>query len=76
MSKKQGDLCPHCKIGRLSVHPDRMASEKNNQTASYRTWLCDNPECGKTCRDNYIGLTEHVGITENVVVKLNDETRE
>lgn len=67
MSRKQGDPCPHCKIGKLSVHPDRMIADG----ASHRTWLCD--KCGKTCKDHMREIFENVNISETVSSKLTKE---
>ena len=63
MTRQQGDLCPHCNKGKLSVHPDTMITDG----ASYRTWLCD--ECGKTCKDHVIELIENVDVSDDVDAK-------
>ena len=65
MTRKEGDLCPHCKKGHLTVHPDReIRAEPNGNTASHTTWLCDT--CGKTCRDFERGIIEHISFSDNV----------
>lgn len=66
MSRKQDDICPHCKIGKLSVHPDREIRESKEGTASHRTWLCDNPKCGKTCKDFERENIENLDISEDL----------
>ena len=58
MSRQQGDLCPHCNKGKLSVHPDRMIADGG----SHRTWLCD--ECGKTCKDHVREINDNMGMRE------------
>lgn len=67
MSRQQGDICPHCNKGHLTVHPDREVRESKKGSTSHRTWLCDS--CGKICKDLYRGINESVGITEDVDVK-------
>jgi len=71
MSRKQGDLCPHCKEGHLTVHPDREIREDKLGTASHKTWLCD--KCGKTCKDFERGVTEAIVTSEHVVAKIQKE---
>jgi RNase P subunit RPR2 len=57
MARNEGDLCPHCKEGHLTVHPDREVRENSDGgTASHRTWFCD--KCGKTTRDFIRGSVE------------------
>jgi len=67
MARKQDDPCPHCKTGKLSVHPDTKVQIEEKGSVSHRTWLCDNPECGKTCRDFERGNIETVSIGEEVL---------
>ena len=64
MSRKEGDLCPHCKEGRLTVHPDREVRKEEGGSASHRTWLCD--KCGKTCRDFVREIIENVNISDKL----------
>ena len=64
MSRKQGDPCPTCKDGILSVHPDTMISDNE----SHRTWLCD--KCGCTCKDLGKTINETLGMSENVSYKI------
>lgn len=69
MTRKEGDLCPHCKKGQLTVHPDReVRAEPSGNTASHRTWLCDS--CGMTCRDFIRGIVEHISHSDNVNVDV------
>lgn len=68
MARTEGDLCPHCKEGRLTVHSDReVREEPNGGTASHRTWLCNNPKCGKTTRDFERGIVESMGNISDTV---------
>ncbi|MDE0089809.1 MAG: hypothetical protein OXP12_00370 [Thaumarchaeota archaeon] len=69
MSRKEGDSCPHCETGTLTVDSDREAYEnEDGSTGSHRTWLCDT--CGKQTRDFYRGgQTEHIGVSDVVDAK-------
>ena len=60
MTRKADDPCPHCKVGKLTVHPDREIYENpDGGSGEHVTWLCD--KCGKTCRDFIRGLTDSIG---------------
>jgi hypothetical protein len=63
MSRNEGDPCPHCENGHLTVHPDREIREDPSGFASHRTWVCDT--CGRTTRDLVRGINDNVTITEN-----------
>lgn len=64
MSRKEGDLCPHCEEGHLTVDPDREIREEKGGFASHRTWLCD--KCGEKCKDLVRGINETANVSETV----------
>ena len=65
MSREFGDPCPHCKVGKLTVHPDREEYENpDGGSGGHRTWLCD--KCGKTSRDFSRGLVDKISISDSV----------
>ena len=70
MTRQEGDLCPHCKKGRLTVDPDRMEYESpDGGSGSHRTGVCDNPDCGKRTRDHTRGVVEpSIGVSDDISV--------
>ena len=50
MPRQENDPCPSCKVGKLTVHPDREIYENpDGDSGEHVTWLCD--KCGKTFKD-------------------------
>jgi len=70
MSRKEGDLCPFCEKGHLTVDSDRLIrTDEGGSSASHRTWLCDT--CGKTSKDHVRGIIENIDTSEQVDAKKN-----
>lgn len=65
MVRQEGDPCPCCKTGKLTVDPDREVYEnEDGSSGSHRTWLCDN--CGHKPRDFYRGIGDSIGVPDDV----------
>ena len=65
MPRKLGDPCPYCKVGKLTVHPERKISENpDGSSEDHRTWLCD--KCEETTRDFSIGLVDKINISDSI----------
>ena len=68
MPRKAGDLCPHCKVGKLTVHSDREIYENaDGGSGDHKSWLCD--KCGKITRDFSRNLRDKIGISDSAKVQ-------
>lgn len=69
MERKEGDPCPRCANGKLTVHPDREVYEnEDGSSGSHRTWVCDNPDCKHEARDFKRGIVETIDVSDSVSV--------
>ena len=65
MTRQEGDPCPRCKTGKLTVDPDRDIHEnEDGSSGSHRTWLCDS--CGHKTRDFVRGVVDSVDVSDDV----------
>ena len=70
MSREFGDPCPHCKEGKLTVHPDRDIHENpDGSSGSHRNWLCD--KCEEITKDVSRGVVDNIGISDSIKVQKN-----
>ena len=66
MPRKVGDLCPRCKVGKLTVYSDREIYENaDGGSGDHKSWLCD--KCGKIIKDFSRKVADKIdGISDSV----------